>query len=252
MLLKPGLLTAAGSRAAGDPILGLENLNHYSDPSLSDLVFHSGNDLMEILPIGGVHKIVQADPALAMEYRPNAFGGIGGYGFPQDNRWMMYDADPEPAQPKRTVGVVFSLDGSLSNDMIFGYAKFNAFNTSWRVQTNSNSGGLVNFGRDLNGSFPTLIPNATPGQYIMIIRQHSIDEHEFFINGFDSPAVVINPRDDYFSINKIRFMMGRIGTTRSEMAATIGPIFDTFSLLSLAKIKEIMVCWSARTGIPLS
>lgn len=46
-------------------------------------------------------------------------------------------------------------------------------------------------------------------------------------------------------------MLGRIGTTRSEVAATIGPIFDSFSLISLAKLKEIMVFWSARTGIVL-
>lgn len=181
MLVKPGLLTSAQKRQGGDPLLGLTNMNHYSDPALSEKVFHSSNVLMEVQPLEGANIMQQTDPALAMAFVPDAFNGLGGYGFTQNNRWMMYDADPVPFQAQRTLGVVFSLDGNLSNDMIFGYAKHNAFNTSWRVQTNSNGGGLVNFGRDLNGSFPTLIPNATPGQYIMIIRQHSIDMHEFFI-----------------------------------------------------------------------
>lgn len=226
-------------------------MNHYSDPSLSDLVFHSGNILQAITPVEGNLTIQQPDPNLSMAFDPLAFDGLGGYVFPANNRWMMYDLDPLPFQAQRTIGVVFSLEGNLSNNMIFGYAKFNAFNTSWRVQTNSNAGGYVNFGRDLNGGFPLIIPNATPGKYVMIIRQHSLDQHEFFVNSHENP-ITINPRDDYYTSNRVRLMLGRYGTTRSEMAATIGSIFDCMEAISDTKLREIMQYLSMRANIDLS
>lgn len=80
MLLTPGLLTQASQRHGGDLIMGLTNLVHYSDPALSDKVFHSGTLLKEILPLRGINKLEQQDPALAMEFLPYAFGGLGGYG----------------------------------------------------------------------------------------------------------------------------------------------------------------------------
>ena len=250
MLVRPGCFAVPGRRG-NNPILSLQNLLHYSDPALSQISLHTNGLIKEILPVKGVHKFEQPDDTLAMDFRPAALDGLGGYGFPQNDRWMMYEADPAPFQAHRTIGVVFSLEGSLSNDMIFGYAKFNAFNTSWRVQTNSNSGGLVNFGRDLNGSFPTLIPNATPGRYILIIRQNSIDEHEFFVNSFSNP-IVIDPRDDYYSSNRVRLMLGRIGTTRSETAATIGGIFDCLQSVKDSENERVMKYWSARFKILLS
>lgn len=250
MLVLPGTLTH-GACKRGDPILGLTNLNHYSDPKKSEKTYHSGYLLSAISAVKGDRYLQQSDPLLAMEYDPNAFGGLGGYIFPENNRWMMYDADPTPFQLQRTLGIVFELAGSLSNDMIFGYSKHNAFNTSWRVQSNSNSGGYVNFGRDEVSGFPVIIPNASPGKYIMIVRQNSIDLHEFFINGHENP-VTVNPRDDYYTSNRIRLMLGRIGTTRSEVAATIGPIFDCMEVISTQKIREIMKFWSKRAGIVLS
>lgn len=250
MLVQPGSLSPTRCRY-GDPILGLPHLNHYSDPSFSEKAFHSENLLQSIAPIKGTNVLQQLDPALAMAFNPEAFDGVGGYVFPENNRWMMYDADPLPFQAERTVGIVFSLEGALANDMIFGYAKFNAFNTSWRVQTNSNNGGFVNFGRDYTGGFPQIIPNATPGKFIMIIRQHSINLHEFYVNSYENP-VIIDPRDDYYTSNRVRLMLGRYGTTRSEVAATIGPIFDCMSLVSDTKLKEIMLHLSARVGIQLS
>ena len=69
--------------------MGLPNLVHYSDPALSSKVFHSGILLREILPLKGVNKQEQLDPAFAMEFRSEAFGGLGGYGFPDVDRWMM-------------------------------------------------------------------------------------------------------------------------------------------------------------------
>lgn len=72
MLVQPGTLISA-AHAERDPILGLQNLNHYSDPSLSGLTFHSGVDLKEILPIKGSQKMEQPDPAYAMQYIPEAF-----------------------------------------------------------------------------------------------------------------------------------------------------------------------------------
>lgn len=52
---------AVGVLKGGDPILGLQNLNHYSDPALSGLTFHSGVDLKEVLPIKGSQKMEQPD-----------------------------------------------------------------------------------------------------------------------------------------------------------------------------------------------
>lgn len=252
MLVNTGNLIACGRRQR-NPIPGLKNLNHYSDPALSELTFHSESLLREILPIRGERKMEQADPALAMEYRPEAFNGLGGYGFSQNNRWMMYEADPTPFLVERTIGVVFSLEGSVSNDMIFGLAKFNAFNTHWRVQTNTNQGGYVNYGRQdtaAGAEFPVLIPAASPGAYIMIVRQVSLDRHEFYINSCTDP-VIINPQDSYWTSNRARLMFGRIDSSRSEVTATIGPVFDAFSLISLSELKSAMKYLSLRTGIPL-
>ena len=64
--------------------------------------------------------------------------------------------------------------------------------------------------------------------------------------------VTINPRDDYYTSNRVRLMLGRYGTTRSEMAATIGPIFDCMEAISDAKLREIMQYLSMRASIDLS
>lgn len=250
MLIKPGGFWVSGRRQR-NPIVKLLNILHYSEPDIAAKAYHPGGLLQSITPALGDYGLFQSDETLAMEFKPDAFDGLGGYGFPQDNRWMMYGADPTPFQTERTIGIVFELEGSLSNDMIFGYAKHNAFNTSWRIQTNSNSGGLVNFGRDLNGSFPTIIPGATPGRHILIIRQHSIDNHEFFVNSFTNP-VVVNPRDDYLAYNRARLMFGRIGTTRSEMAATIGGVLDCLQSLKDSEIEQIVKYWSNRYSIQIS
>jgi hypothetical protein len=250
MLLQPGTFTLP-KRRSGDPILRLANMNHYSDPSLSEIKYHEGNAIKEIMPLAGVNIMQQLDPTRAMHFVSDAFGGLGGYGFPVNDRFMMYDVDPIPFQAERTVGIVFRLDSSLNNNLIFGYAKHNSFNTSWRVQTNTQAGGRINFGRDLNGGFPLLVPSfAASKEFIIIIRQKTIDQHEFFINSYENP-IVINPRDDYYSSNRVRLMLGRYGTTRSETAAMIGPIFDAYSLATDAQIKKIAKYLCARTGIPL-
>lgn len=166
---------------------------------------------------------------------------------------MIYDADPTPFQVERTIGIVFSLEGAVNNDTIFGLSRSYAFNTNWRIQTNTSGGGTVTFGRQENdlGQFPTLIPSATPGSYIMVIRHVSLTQHEFYINSYESP-IIINPQDGYYSSLHARIAFGRILSSRSEVAATIGPLFDTFSLIPLTKLKDIMLFWSAKTGIPVS
>ncbi len=240
------------SGSIANPIINLPNLNHYSDPALSSKIFHSGNVLQEILPIKGVNKLEQADPAQAMEFNANAFNGLGGYIFPDNTRWMMYEADPTPFQIERTIGIVFSLQGNFNNDEIFGLAKYNNFNSYWRVQTTT-SGDHVTFGRQETelGQWPTIIPSALNGAYIMIIRQLSLTQHEFYVNSYSNP-VIINPQDNYWASNRVRLMLGRVGSTRSEIAATIGPVFDTFSLIPTQDIQKIMEYLSARTGIALA
>lgn len=251
MLLQPGTFTPP-KRRGGNPILRLANMNHYSDPALSQITYHEGNAIKEIIPLAGVNIMQQQDPLLAMEFMPEAFNGIGGYGFPATNRFMIYDGDPTPFQVERTTGVVFELSSPVTNNLLFGYAKHNSFNTAWRVQTNTQAGGRISFGRDLNGGFPYVVTSQAASKgFIFIIRQRSVDQHEFFINSYTNP-ITINPRDDYYLANRVRLMLGRVGSTRSETAATIGPIFDAYDLATDKQIARIVKYLSARTGIVLN
>lgn len=225
--------------------MGLPNLVHYSDPALSDKVFHSGTLLKEILPLKGVNKLEQQDPSFAMEFRQDAFGGLGGYGFPDVDCWMMYDADPQPFQIERTIGIVLSLEGPLTNNQLFGLTRSYAFNTNWRVQTNTTGGGQITFGRQESelGEFPALVSSfATPGIYIIIVRHVSLERHEFYINSSENP-VIINPKDAYYSSVHARLCLGRAVSTRSETSAVIGPVFDAFSLISQDKLRAIFEQW---------
>jgi hypothetical protein len=252
MLVQPGTLISAGCPAGKDPIFGLQNLNHYSDPSLSALIFHTGVDLKEILPIKGAQKMEQPDPAYAMQYLPEAFNGLGGYGFPETNRFMMYDADPVPFQVERTIGLVISTPGPFNNDQIFGLSKFSAFNTHWRVSTSTVTGGRITYGRqevDL-GEWPVLASGVIGTDYIIIVRQVSLEVHEFYLNSYKNP-IMINPQDEYWVSNRVRLCLGRPFSTRSEAGVIIGPVFDCMSVISPQKIKEIVLFWSARTGIPI-
>ncbi|HOO81635.1 MAG TPA: hypothetical protein PK513_03945 [Alphaproteobacteria bacterium] len=253
MLVNTGNMFAYGRRER-DPILSIGNLYHYSDPALSKKVFHSENYLEEIHPIKGTYILEQPAPESAMHFNPAFFNGLGGYGFEDVARWMMYDADPTPFQVERTIGMVIDMPGPFENNQIFGFSKFNAFNTHWRLSTSGASGGRITYGRaedHPDGEFPSLVTGALGASYIIIIRQVSLTQHEFYINSPDNP-VILNPNDGYWTFDRIRLMLGRIGGTRSETGVRIGPIFDAFCLISPGHLRKIMEFWSARTGIPLT
>ena len=252
MLIQPGYLTATAKNHC-DPIMALENLNHYSDPQLSQMVFHSDNYLKEIRPIKGVNILEQPLPESAMHFDPTFFNGLGGYGFEDVARWMMYDADPTPFQVERTIGIVVDAPGPFENNQIFGFSKYNAFNTHWRLSTSTSSGGRITYGRaeeHPSGEFPAVVTGVIGNPYIIIVRQVSLTQHEFYMNSPTNP-VVINPNDDYWTSNRVRLMLGRIGGSRSETGIRIGPIFDAFSLISTEQVHKIMKFWSARTGVAL-
>lgn len=251
MLVQPGLLSSAGTRH-GNPILGLANMNHYSDPALSEKTFHSGNALQSIQPLEGVNVMQQPDPALAMDFIPSAFNGLGGYGFADVNRFMIYDADPVPFQVERTMGLVIDAPGPFGNNQIFGFSKFSSFNTHWRVSTSTATGGRITYGRQETelGEWPVLKSGVIGSGYIIIVRQVSLEQHEFYINSYSNP-MIINPQDGYWTSNRVRLVLGRTASTRSETGVIIGPIFDAYTVISDAKLKKIMKYWSARTGIAL-
>lgn len=252
MLIQPGHLTSAAKHHR-DPILALENLHHYSDPQLSQMVFHSDNYLQEIHPIKGVNILEQPLLESAMHFDPTFFNGLGGYGFEDVARWMMYDADPTPFQVERTIGMVIDAPGPFGNDQVFGFSKHNAFNTHWRLSTSTSQGGRITYGRAENhpsGEFPSLVTGTTGKSYIIIVRQVSLTQHEFYINSPTNP-VVINPNDAYWTSNRVRLMLGRIGGSRSEIGVRIGPIFDAFSVISTERVHKIMKFWSKRTGVSL-
>ena len=167
---------------------------------------------------------------------------------------MMYDADPTPFQVERTIGMVIDAPGPFGNNQILGLSKFNAFNTHWRLSTSGTSGGRITYGRAENnpdGEFPSLVTGALGASYIIIVRQVSLTRHEFYMNSPTNP-VIIDPNDGYWTSDRIRLMLGRIGGTRSETGVRIGPIFDALSLISTTHLRKIMQFWSARTGIALS
>ncbi len=132
--------------------------------------------------------------------------------------------------------------GPFGNNQIFGLAKYNAFNTHWRLSTSTSQGGRITYGRAENhpsGEFPSLVTGVIGNAYIIIIRQVSLTQHEFYINSPINP-VIINPQDAYWTSNRARLMLGRIGGTSSETGVRIGPIFDAFSLISPAQVHKIM------------
>lgn len=252
MLIHPGQF-GASRPFRHDPILSIKNLIHYSDPALSEKVFHADNYLQEIRPIKGLCIFEQPAPESAMHFDPTFFNGLGGYGFEDVARWMMYDIDPTPFQIERTIGMVIDAPGPFGNNQIFGLSKFNAFNTHWRLSTSGASGGRITYGRAENnpdGEFPALVTGALGASYIIIIRQVSLTRHEFYMNSPTNP-IIIDPNDGYWTSDRIRLMLGRIGGTRSETGVRIGPIFDALSLISTTHLRKIMQFWSARTGIVL-
>jgi len=251
MLLQPGLIAPAQMRH-GDPILGLTNMNHYSDPAFSEKIFYSGNDLKEIQPLKGANIMQQPDPLKAMQFIPSAFGGLGGYGFADVDRFMIYGADPTPFQVERTIGIVIDAPGPFGNDQIFGFSKFSSFNTHWRVSTSTATGGRITYGRQETelGEWPVLASGVIGSAYIIIVRQVSLERHEFYINSYTNP-VIINPQDAYWTSNRVRLCLGRTASTRSETGVVVGPIFDAYTLVPDNRIKKIMQYWSGRTGIAL-
>ncbi len=214
----------------------------------------TSNYLKEIHPIKGANILEQPLPSSAMHFDPTFFNGLGGYGFADVARWMMYDADPTPFQVERTIGIVIDTPGPFGSDQIFGLSKHNAFNTHWRVSSSTSSGGRITYGRAENhpsGEFPALVTNVIGTPYIIIVRHVSLTRHEFYMNSPTNP-IIIDPNDAYWTSNRIRLMLGRIGGTRSETGVRIGPIFDAFSLVSPMHLRKIMQFWSARTGIVIT
>jgi len=248
-------MTAPPKTRGGNPILRLANMNHYSDPALSQITYHEGNAIKEVMPLAGVNIMQQQDPLLAMEFVLDAFNGLGGYGFPATNRFMIYDADPTPFQVERTIGIVFASVSAFGNNQIFGFSKHNSFNTHWRVGSHTSNGGSISFGRqetDL-GEFPILVPAGgnLGRQHILIFRQVSLERHEFYFNSYTDP-IIINPQDNYFTSNRVRIVLGRTFSGRSETGVVIGPIFDAYDFATDKQIERIAKYLSVRTGIALN
>jgi hypothetical protein len=102
------------------------------------------------------------------------------------------------------------------------------------------------------GEFPFFIEGGVVGQsYILIVWQVSLVRHEFYFNSYTDP-IIINPQDGYFTSNRVRVVLGRTFSGRSETEAVIGPIFDAYDLITDKQLERIVKYLSKRTGISLT